>query len=126
MEALLLLLLLYTHGRELSVWILTGRHPAEVIKHILSHLLLLLLLLLLLWADKHPGDELWGARAAICASFNVDRFLLGCNALLGVQTHALLEIRQVHEVLAHGPCVLGVLLLGWLLRLLGLLRSLWL
>ena len=118
MEALLLLLLLYTHGRELSVRILAGRHPALVIKYILRHLLLLLLLLL--WADKHPGDELWGARAAICASFNVDRFLLRSNALLGVQTHALLEIRQVHEVLAHGPCVLGVLLLGWLLRLLGL------
>ena len=80
----------------------------------------MLLLLLLLWGDKHPRNELWGARAAICASFNVDRFLLGSNTLLGVQTHALLEIRQVHEVLAHGPCVLGVLLLGWLLRLLGL------
>ena len=117
MEALLLLLLLYTHGRELSVGILTGRHPAEVIKHILRHLLLLLLLL---WADKHPRDELWGTRASICAGFNVDRFLLRCNALLCVQTHALFQISQVHEVLAHGPCVLGVLLLGWLLWLLGL------
>ena len=81
---------------------------------------MLLLRLLLLWGDKHPGYEPWGTRAAICAGFNIDRFLRRCNALLGVQTHALLEIRQVHEVLAHGPCVLGVLLLGWLLRLLGL------
>jgi hypothetical protein len=50
--------------------------------------------------------------------------LLRSNALLCVQTHALLKIRQVHEVLAHGPCVLGVLLLAWLLWLLGLLRRL--
>lgn len=91
-----MLLLLYTHGRELRVWILTGRHPVEVIKHILSHLLLLLLLLLLLRGDKHPGDKFWGNRATICAGFNVDRFLLRSNALLGVQTHALLQIRQVH------------------------------
>jgi len=114
----LLLLLIYTNGRELSVRILTGGHPAEVIKHILRHLLLLLLLLLL-WCDKHPRDELWGNRAAICACFNVERFLLRCNAMLGVQTHALFQIRQVHKVLTHGPGVFGVLLLGWLLWLLG-------
>ena len=116
MEALLLLLL-YTHGRELRVRILAGGHPGEVIKHILRHLLLLLLLLLL-WGDKNPRYELWSNRAAICAGFNVDRFLLRCKALLGVQTHALFQIRQVHKVLTHGPGVFGVLLLGWLLWLL--------
>ena len=80
---------------------------------------MLLLLLLLLWSDKHPRYELRSSRAAICAGFNVDRFLLRCKALLGVQTHALFEIRQVHKVLTHGPGVFGVLLLGWLLWLLG-------